>query len=56
MESPLWSAPNLTMSPHMGCDDEDNYIHRTFDIVFENLRRLEAGERLENVVDRKKGY
>lgn len=56
VESPLWSAPNLTMSPHMGCDDEDNYIHRTFDIVFENLRRLEAGERLENVVDRKKGY
>jgi phosphoglycerate dehydrogenase-like enzyme len=56
VESPLWSAPNLTMSPHMGCDDEDNYIHRTFDIVFENLRRLDAGERLENVVDRKKGY
>ena len=56
VESPLWSTPNLMMSPHMGCDDEENYIHRTFDIVFENLRRLEAGEALENVVDRAKGY
>ena len=55
-ESPLWSTPNLIMSPHMGCDDEENYIHRTFDIVFENLRRVEAGETMENIVDRKKGY
>ena len=44
------------MSPHMGCDDEDNYIHRTFDIFFGNLRRFMAGEKLENVVDRVKGY
>ena len=55
-DSPLWDAPNLVMSPHMGCDDEDNYIHRTFDIFFGNLRRFMAGEKLENVVDRVKGY
>lgn len=55
-DSPLWDTPNLVMSPHMGCDDEDNYIHRTFDIFFSNLRRFIAMETLENVVDRVKGY
>ncbi|PNV60888.1 D-2-hydroxyacid dehydrogenase [Clostridium sp. chh4-2] len=55
-DSPLWTTPNLVMTPHMGCDDEDNYIHRTFDIFFDNLRRLYKGEALENVVDPVKGY
>ncbi|OUO93822.1 D-2-hydroxyacid dehydrogenase [Cloacibacillus sp. An23] len=55
-DSPLWDAPNLVMSPHMGCDDEENYIDRTFDIFFSNLRRFINGEKLENVVDRIKGY
>ncbi len=55
-DSPLWDAPNLTITPHMGCDDEENYIHRTFDIVMDNLRRLIAGRALENRVDPEKGY
>lgn len=55
-DSPLWDALNLVMSPHMGCDDEENYIHRTFDIFFSNLSRFIAMEPLENVVDRVKGY
>lgn len=55
-DSPLWSAPNLVMTPHMGCDDEKNYIHRTFDIVMYNLGRLLAGEPLENKIDPAKGY
>ena len=54
--SPLWSAPNLILTPHMGCDDEENYIHRTYDIFFDNLRRLVQGETLENVVDPIRGY
>ena len=54
--SPLWDAPNLTITPHMGCDDEENYIHRTFDIVMDNLLRLSAGEELENKIDPAKGY
>lgn len=55
-ESPLWRAPNLVMTPHMGCDDEENYIDRSFDIFFDNLRRLHRGEPLENLVDPAKGY
>ena len=42
-DSPLWDAPNLTITPHMGCDDEENYIHRTFDIVMKNLLRFHRG-------------
>lgn len=55
-ESPLWETPNLTITPHMGCDDEDNYIHRTFDIVMGNIEKLAKGEQLDNLIDFKKGY
>ena len=55
-DSPLWSAPNLVMTPHMGCDDEKNYIHRTLDIVLYNVERLLAGEPLENRVDPVRGF
>ena len=55
-DSPLWRAPNLTITPHMGCDDEENYIHRTFDIVMENLQRLRDGIELENMIDPVNGY
>jgi phosphoglycerate dehydrogenase-like enzyme len=55
-DSPLWNAPNLIITPHMGCDDEVNYIDRTFDIVMENIKRLRNGEPLENAVDPKQGY
>ena len=55
-DSPLWSAPNLTITPHMGCDDEKNYIPRTLDIVLYNVGRLLAGEPLENRVDPVRGY
>lgn len=55
-ESPLWSAPNLVITPHMGCDDEKYYIHRTLDIVMGNVDRLLRGEPLENRVDPVKGF
>lgn len=55
-DSPLWTAKNIIMTPHMGCDDEENYIHRCFDIFFENLVRMAEGEELDNVVDRNLGY
>lgn len=55
-DSPLWTAKNVIMTPHMGCDDEDNYIPRCFDIFFENLVRMANGEELDNVVDPNLGY
>jgi phosphoglycerate dehydrogenase-like enzyme len=55
-DSPLWSTPNLIMSPHCAVDDESVYVERCLDIFFENLKRFLAGRPLENLVDTKLGY
>lgn len=54
--SPLWSVPNLIVTPHVSADDGDNYIPITLDMLFDNLRRYIAGEPLRNVVDPALGY
>ena len=55
-DSPLWSVPNLIVTPHISADDGDNYIPITLDIFFNNLRRYLKGEPLQNLVDAKLGY
>jgi phosphoglycerate dehydrogenase-like enzyme len=55
-DSPLWSTPNLIITPHVGCDDVDNYIIRTFELVLNNIRRHFEGKPLVNVVDQHRGY
>jgi len=50
-DSPLWSTPNLIVTPHCSSDDPDVYTPRTLDLVFGNARRLLAGEPLHNLVD-----
>ena len=45
-----------TMMPHVTSDDEDQYLPKTLDMVFENVRRIAAGKPLLNVVDRDRGY
>jgi len=37
-------------------DDEEQYLAKSFNLVFENVRRLTAGKQLLNVVDRELGY
>ena len=54
--SPLWGIGNLIMMPHVTSDDEDQYLRKTFDMVFENVRRIAAGKPLLNVIDRNRGY
>jgi phosphoglycerate dehydrogenase-like enzyme len=49
--SPLWGLPNLIITPHCSSDDADEYTPKTLDLVFRNLARLIAGQKLENVVD-----
>lgn len=53
--SPLWKAPNLLITPHIG-GLNDEYVARIGEIFFENIRRLERGEPLVNPVNREKGY
>ena len=55
-DSALWSTPNLIITPHVGCDDAENYIARTFDLVLSNIRRHFEGQPLVNVVDRDREY
>ena len=54
-DSPLWTTPNLIITPHVTCDDP-RYIDPLFDFWFSNLERFLAGKRLKNIVDRRLGY
>jgi phosphoglycerate dehydrogenase-like enzyme len=55
-ESPLWSTPNVILSPHCAVDDGRAYVPRCLDIFFDNLRRYLARRPLRNVVDPARGY
>lgn len=53
--SELWDLENVAITPHVS-GMGTLYARRTFDILERNLTNLENGEKLINVVDRKKGY
>ena len=55
-DSPLWSTPNLIVTPHVSADDGDSYVPMTLELVFDNMRRYLAGEPLVNVVRPELGY
>lgn len=54
--SPLWSTPNLIMSPHCAVDDATAYAARALDLFLGNLKRYVAGRKLVNIVDTRLGY
>ncbi len=54
--SPLWHADNVVLTPHVTSDDRDEYLPKTFDLVFANAARLLRGEMLVNTVDPARGY
>jgi phosphoglycerate dehydrogenase-like enzyme len=55
-DSPLWSAPNFVVTPHVSADDGDHYIPITLDLFFRNMQRYLAGEELMNIVRPELGY
>ena len=55
-ESPLWSAPNFILTPHVSADDGDNYVPITLDLFFSNMQHYLAGEELFNIVRPELGY
>jgi phosphoglycerate dehydrogenase-like enzyme len=55
-DATLWDAPNLIITPHVLSDDIEQYIPRTLDIFFDNVRRYIAGQPLRNVVDLAREY
>jgi len=54
--SPLWSIPNLIVTPHVSADDGSSYAQLTIDLFLRNLRHYLAGEPLLNVVRPELGY
>jgi phosphoglycerate dehydrogenase-like enzyme len=51
----LWKLPNVVITPHVSSFSELTEERRSA-LFLENLRRLDAGEPLLNVVDKKAGY
>jgi phosphoglycerate dehydrogenase-like enzyme len=52
---PLWSLPNVVMTPHVSAVSR-HFWRRQTDLIVENLRRYLAGETLLNLVDKVAGY
>ena len=55
-DSPLWTTPNLLVTPHVSADDGNTYVEMTLGLVFENLERFFKGQELKNLVRPELGY
>ena len=53
---PYWNTPNLIITPHVLSDDIEEYVPRTLDLFFGNVRRHFNGQALTNVVDLERQY
>ncbi|HUC63705.1 MAG TPA: D-2-hydroxyacid dehydrogenase [Alphaproteobacteria bacterium] len=54
--SPIWSLPNLIVTPHSSSDDLDLYTPKTLDLLFGNMERFIAGKPLVNRVSPRSQY
>jgi phosphoglycerate dehydrogenase-like enzyme len=54
-DHPLWRLPNVVITPHTAGASQER-AHRNVRRFVENLRRYRAGEPLEGVIDKQKGY
>jgi phosphoglycerate dehydrogenase-like enzyme len=53
---PLWSLPQVLLTPHVSAVSPGRFWERQIDLVVENWRRFDRGERMRNVVDKREGY
>ena len=51
-DHPLWTMPNVLLTPHIAVKDAENLPERRYQVLLENARRFAAGESLRNVVDK----
>jgi phosphoglycerate dehydrogenase-like enzyme len=56
LDAALWDVPNLIITPRVINADPEQFVPRTLDIFFGNVRRHISGEPLTNVVDLKAEY
>lgn len=52
-DDPLWAVPGIVLTPHIAAQPDHTTVAAQF---VANLRRLRAGQRLLNTVDRSRGY
>jgi phosphoglycerate dehydrogenase-like enzyme len=52
---PFWRMDNLLLSPH-SADHTATWLHESTGFFIENFERFQAGEPLQNVVDKEAGY
>ena len=52
-DSRIWTHPKLVLTPHNAADTDPDEISK---YVARQIERFEAGDAMENVVDRKRGY
>jgi len=55
-DDPLWTAPNLIITPHVSCTDAEDYAPATMRVLMENLAQIEQGQVPKNRVDLTRGY
>lgn len=55
-DHPLWTLPNVLLTPHVAVKDAENLPERRYQVLLENARRFAAGEPLRNVVDKAAWY
>lgn len=55
-EHPLWTLPNVILTPHIAVKDAANIDERRFALLLDNARRFVAGQPLRNVVDKAAWY
>ena len=53
--SPLWKMPQVLITPHTAFLTE-NVWQRHYEVFASNLKRYLAGQPLEGVVDKRRGY
>ncbi len=54
-DHPLWSLPDVIVSPHMAGDVED-WEERVVEVFLDNLSRFADGRPLRNVIDKERGF
>ncbi len=54
-DSPLWTAPNLIITPHVAGASGPKE-RRCVEILRENILRLAGGDELVNLIDKRRGY
>ena len=54
-DHPFWELDNVLVTPHVS-GTSGRFWERQTDLIVRNIRRYLAGEELENLVDKERGY